>query len=327
MLMAARSHPRRPDPSVALAVIHNELARARYDLGIIALRLVMMLAERISYNDEELMHHRFKVADYAARLGVREKGSVYSQLEEVCQSLLRSLIETRFRIGERRQFQLMTLACYYDGEGEIELHFHPEMKPLLLSLREYFTQIPSHVFFRIRSAYAAKFYLVCKSWDPRNPKNKSPGWSWTVAELRHWLWLKPNEYTHTPHLRSAILERAKRELDETADVSFQYTTKREGRAIVGWDFVPVTNEPKQRRQARCHTPPLALAAPEEPLPAPDYTPEVKLWRQASLEQQAQLLEQNEALRLYAPQGDKPPRRAFLAQLREVLARQNEANPA
>ena len=69
--------PRRPSPQSpqwpqtpdrALAVIHNELARARYDqaVGVLALRLVVMLAEKIGYTDNELLGHRFKVTEYAA---------------------------------------------------------------------------------------------------------------------------------------------------------------------------------------------------------------------------------------------------------------------
>ena len=90
-------------------------------------------------------------------------------------------------------------------------------------------------FFRIKNAHAAKFYLVCKSWDPTNPGDTTPGGRFTIEELRSWLWIPEGEYRHTPHLKSAILDRAKAELDEAADGSFEYEPFRQDGVIAGWN--------------------------------------------------------------------------------------------
>jgi plasmid replication initiation protein len=222
MARARRPPPSHP-PVPELAVIHNELARARFDghMGVAALRLMVLLAEKVGYNDNELMSHRFKVSEYARRLGIEKDGRLYARLEEVCDELMKLLVVSRAPSGEDVKFQVMRLAKYYRKEGEMELHFHEEMRPFLLRLREYFARIPLEVFFRIKNAYAVRLYLVCKSWEPADPRNLKPGWSWTVEQLREWLALKPEDYPYTPHLRSAILKRAKKELDAVADVSFR----------------------------------------------------------------------------------------------------------
>jgi plasmid replication initiation protein len=172
-------------------VIHNELARARYDqaVGVLALRLVVMLAEKIGYTDNELLGHRFKVTEYAALIGLNERsGYLYEQFKEAADQLLKTLVTTSEGFGlKQTRFQVMPKAVYEKELGEIELHFHEEMRPLLLGLREYFSRIPLEVFFRIRSAYAARLYLMCKSWDPTDKRNRQPGWDWTVEELRAWL--------------------------------------------------------------------------------------------------------------------------------------------
>jgi len=303
-----------PEPHAELAVIHNELARAQYDMGIVALRLVMMLAEKVDYNDKELTSHCFKVADYAEQLGLRNKGgSAYAQLVEVCDQLLKTLVQTNRSFNEQVKFQVMRLAIYRRGEGEIELQFHEEMKPFLLSLREYFARIPLEVFFRIKGAYAARMYLVCKSWDPSDKRNRCPGWTWTVEQLRQWLALKPKEYAHTPHLKSAILDRAKKELDEVADVSFQYTTNKEGKSIVGWNFVPVVSTPKQKPKRPRVT---DVAPTEEPPPKPDFAPMARLWAEAT-ELQRMVWFEDDLLRQTAPKNGEPPRPIFLARLHSL----------
>jgi hypothetical protein len=310
---------RKPNPAQALAVIHNELARASHAMGIGALRLVMLLAERIR-QDQELLSHRFRVADYADQIGLNDRtGSLYDTMERVCDQLLTTKVETRRDVNRRTKFTLVTTAHYFDGEGEIELQFHEEMRPLLVSLREYFSRIPLDVFFRIKSAHAARFYLVCKSWDPQ--ENHSPHWRFTIQELRAWLMLRPDEYRHTPHLRSAILERAKQELDEVADVSFRYTPYKENGVTAGWDFVPVTNRPTRRK-------PPALPAPAEspePPPQPDYGSVERLWAEASQEQRKAWLE-DDLLRMTAPKTNEKLRLTFLARL-HALTQPAEAAPA
>ena len=37
------------------------------------------------------------------------------------------------------------------------------------------------------------------------------------------------------------------ELDRVADLSFRYDPVHEGKRIIGWDFVPVSNKPKEKR--------------------------------------------------------------------------------
>jgi Initiator Replication protein len=320
-MLASKRPPRqrgKPNPAQALAVIHNELARSRHDMGIMALRLIMLLTERI-HDDKDLLRHEFRVAEYAQRLGLDDRaGSVYANLEKVCDRLQTTLVETRKDVNQRRKFQLVSTADYFDKEGKVVLHFHDEMRPLLVSLREHFAKIPTEVFFRIRGAHAARFYLVCKSWDPQ--VNQRPGWYWTVAELRYWLWLKDNEYVKVSHLKSAILERAKKELDAVADVSFTYADRKEGLAVAGWDFIPVPNNPKRKPKARGQRE--ADAAAQEPPPKPDLEPMALLWAEAGPEQRATWL-QDDFLRETAPKDGEPPRTAFLARL-HTLTQPSEA---
>lgn len=311
-------------PPAELAVIHNELARARYDenIGIIALRLIVMLAEKIGYNDDQLLSHRFKVADYAAKLGLEDKGGyLYDQLEAVADRLMKTLVETQKTFGEeeRTKFQVMSLAKYYKKSAEIELHFHEEMRPLLLGLREYFSRIPLEVFFRIRSAYAARLYLMCKSWDPTDKRNHHPGWDWTVEELRAWLALDPKQYVHTPHLRAAILERAKKELDQVADLSFVYTANKKGKTVTGWNFTPVANTPSKKAKVTRNAQARRLPEPEpEPMQAANFDEEANRWLLASEEQRRAWFSDPAFSPYKYPREGVRPGNLFLTTFRKVL---------
>jgi hypothetical protein len=189
---------------------------------------------------------------------------------------------------------------------------------LLLGLREYFSRIPLEVFFRIRSAYAARLYLMCKSWDPTDKRNRQPGWDWTVEELRAWLALDPKQYVHTPHLRAAILERAKKELDQVADLSFVYAAHKHGKTVTGWRFTPVPNVPSRVPKPTRNAKATRLKEPDPPAaPAPTFEAEAALWASASQEQRGAWLTADQFLRDTQPKPGEKPRLAFLSRLHLV----------
>jgi plasmid replication initiation protein len=300
-----------PPPDFGMAVLHNQLARCNTDLGVTAMRLIMLMADQVR-QDGELTPIRLRVQDYQRKLNLSGKSnSTYDHLEQVVLKLMKTVIRTPKPVGGERLFQVLA-PTDVDPGGEFVLTFNEGMRPLLLSLKELFCKIPLEVFFRIQGAYAVRFYLFCKSWDPQ--KHDAPGWRMAVKELRQWLDFKDSEYEKSFHIRAAVIERAKKELDKVADVSFEYDPIREGGRTIGWFFIPVVNNPKGQRLDRRRKAATALPSLEEqPPPKPDHEPMARLWSEASDEQRQAWLE-DELLRMTAPKAGEKPRTTFLARL-------------
>jgi Initiator Replication protein len=304
-----------------LAVLHNQLARCNSDLSTTAFRLILLMADHVR-QDGELTPFTLRVADYRQRLNLRGEPA-YGHLEAVVLRLMKTIVRTPKPVGGESLFQVLAPTEIEPG-GEFVLKFNEGMRPLLLSLKELFCKIPLDVFFRIQGAYAVRFYLFCKSWDPE--KHHEPGWRMTVKELREWMGFEAGEYEKSFHIRAAVIERAKKELDMVADVSFEYDPISAGGRTVGWSFIPVVNRPKSQKLDRRRKSPPALPPPQEqPPPEPDYGPMAQLWTEASEEQRKAWLE-DDFLRMTAPKGDEKPRRTFLARLFS-LTQPKEAAPA
>jgi plasmid replication initiation protein len=229
-------------PRKEVAVIHNRLARAQSDLSPLGMRIMVLLATRVSH-DHDLLKHRLKVQEYKARLGLTG-GSAYNTLEEVADEMLKSLVEVEdFLEGSRTKFQILSKAKYYERDGTIELQFHQDMRPFLVDIREHFTQIPTDVFLRLRSGYAMKMYMQVRSWNPNDIRNKSPNWKMDIDQVRWFFRLAHGEYKEPKHIAAAVLKRAMRELNERADVTFRYEPIKEHRKISGWHFRAIPNTP------------------------------------------------------------------------------------
>jgi plasmid replication initiation protein len=227
-------------------------------------------------------------------------------------------------------FQVLSRAKYWSRLGEVELRFHEEMRPLLLELKERFTTIPAEYFFRLRSVYAMKFYMVCRSWNPQT--NRLPQWSMTVRELRRWLDLAEGEYEQTKHLRDAIIERAKHELDAVADVTFRYEAVLEGKGrharVVAWNFIAVGNTPKvalpagaRARKTRAALATASKQAAQEAESARRLPELERIWREAVPEDRARWVRQMD---LTPPSSGQRPSPLFLFAFEAVLQRDQQA---
>jgi plasmid replication initiation protein len=301
-----------------LAVLHNELARCSTDMGVVALRLIMLLADK-ARQDGDFLATRFRVEVYKDKLQLSGK-SAYENLYHVVRRLMQTIIETPHAVEGIDMFQVLAPSRLIPGKGEFELRFNEQMRPLLLNLRAHFAKIPLPIFFRIQGSYAVRFYLFCKSWDPA--LNRSPGWRMTVDELRAWLGIQPGEYEQTFHIRAAIIERAKEELDQVADVSFRYDPVMDGKRIIGWDFVPVPNKPKDKalpakRRAK------KLEEKESAENASAFLENLEQidgrWIAADPNQRQKWLEaMPEETRMFFPKPGDRPSRLFLVALKNVL---------
>jgi plasmid replication initiation protein len=318
-----RSAAAHADFSGPLAVLHNELARAQTDLGLIGLRLIMLLVGRTNKADEFLAH-RLRISDYRKALDLTGD-SAYSHFRLVVRKLLTTIVETKNPVeNSETEFQVLSRAKYWKGLGEAELMFHEDMKPLLLNLKSYFTKIPLEDFLRIQGLYAARFYLFCKSWDPQS--NYAPGWRMLVPDLRKWLGLKPGEYEEVKHIRSAILERARKELDAVADLSFHYDPVHEGKKIIGWDFIPVANKPKskaspgaRRRLKSEEEKQSEKSAAAQEASESEFSRIDRLWLEASSSQRDKWLNVMPVeTRIFAPKSGARPGRCFLTALQNVI---------
>jgi plasmid replication initiation protein len=224
-----------------VAVIHNELARAQTELTALGYRLVIMLAVK-STQEGDLTTHRLRVKDYMSELGLAGR-SAYETLERAADDLMRSLVQINSPVdGSRTKFQIFSYAKYWDHQGVIELRFHDEMRPLLVQLKEHFTQVPLDVFLRLKSSYAMRMYLYVRSWNPRDGRNQLPAWDLTVEQARTFLSLTGPAYQEAKHI-AIVLKRAMRELNERADVTFRYEAMKEGKRILGWSFRAIPNAP------------------------------------------------------------------------------------
>jgi plasmid replication initiation protein len=228
-----------------IVVWANAVAEARYTLSVQQQRLILWLAAQIEREDEALEERTVSILEMQEIVG-GNNGRIYEQFESVCDRLLTRMLELRYDDKlERVKFNWMHEVMYKDGEGRITLRFHDRLKPLLLKLKERFSQIPLKVVFKLRGGYAIRWYEMLVA------KKHLGSFSMDVEELRAWLGIGEGELSAVKDLRKRAIDVSKAELDNKADLTFRYEPIKAGRRITGWKFKVKENRPRPvQRQLR-----------------------------------------------------------------------------
>lgn len=246
------------DPQGKLvAVMANTVAEARHMLTVPEQRLVLWLIAQIQREDDVLLQYTLTIAEFREILGqqVNGNGRLYHQMEEACDRLQTRVLELRTGPHRRKKFPWMQEAEYVDDEGRIILRFNPNLKPLLLQLRERFCRVPLKAAFQLRSGYAIRWLEMLYSRQHQGTFQLS------VEELRDWLHIEPHELKTSTHLFQRAIDYPRRELTAKSQLTFTCQPRRVGQKTVGWDFTVLENTPRPAKKKPRKTKAKALPTP------------------------------------------------------------------
>jgi plasmid replication initiation protein len=201
------------------------------------------------------------------------------------------------------------------------VELHKSFQPYLIELKKEFARIPLLEALQLRSRYSIAFYQMCCSWYGSQIRS----WSLEVDEIREWLHIEEEELVKVSHLKSRVIDQAKKELDAKSRISFRAEPFKTGRKIAGWKFKVIDNikvidnKPNQRRAKGAVSLPEAAELQERQRIAQRSTEMKTRWIEASQEQKDRWLAQLPAHVLsFAPAPGAEPRPICLTALRALV---------
>ncbi len=212
------------------AVMENALIEARYNLTVEEQRLVLTTIAML--DNVEIASSGFPMLKIPVKLiieatGIHEKN--YSQIKKALQRLMGRVITIEDENGFE-MYQWFAKAKYKQGEGFIEVQFHPDLKPYLLELKERFTKIPLKQILQLRSKYAIRLYELLKRYKDTGFRTDY------IPELREKLGVEKGEYERFFDFERRVLKPAIKEINEKTDLKVSYTKKKTGRRITHIEF-------------------------------------------------------------------------------------------
>lgn len=228
----------------AIVTQSNDLVSARYALPLGEMRLLFTVISKIQPADTKLTVYRIPVAEFAEFLGV-DKNSAYREMRKITKSLVTRYVEIK-EPGSLTQTTWVSQAKYIDGTGTVDVKLSEAMIPHLLQLKNgNFTQCKLVMLLSFKSQYTLRLYMLLRQKRDHNPRAKE--YEFEIEDLRKQLGLSVEEdkdrkidgvemYADYKNLKARVLNPAKNEMDEKADIGFEYEEVRHARRIVAIRF-------------------------------------------------------------------------------------------
>lgn len=224
--------------SIRVVTSNNFLKAAGLEkTSIKARKLLYVAMAQCRMDDEGFFTYRISVKEFAGLMGI-DASNVYDEADKLTDELMHGFIKY-IPEGRKRfkKFQLFK-KCEYTG-SEIVFEMSEDMTPTMLNLKKDFTQPLLQDFMHMRSNYSIEvWHLLQREMHSRKPGTKRMEFYVSLEELRRITGTdKQKTYDKLSNFKNRILDKALREIEECCGVQITYTNHKQGRNIIGFDFV------------------------------------------------------------------------------------------
>lgn len=214
----------------------NRLIRARHSFSTYEQRIFAAMVAGIERGTSSFSVQEIPIRHICSD---SNESDLYRRVDEITTRLVdQSIVVRTVDEDDKREFKkvnVLSMCQYKEGEGVIEARFTVDMEPYLLELKDRFTLYLLAVFLRLGSKYSTQIYELLKMRQGLGRYKTS------VEEFRRDLGLE-EKYAKFGDLKRRVIEQAREELREKADIYFTYDVIRKGRTPVAIEFFIHENE-------------------------------------------------------------------------------------
>lgn len=231
-----------------LARFSNELIlKSRYKLTPLQQKIVMYVATMIQPNDKDFQVYSIPVVELEQRTNTksRKRGDFYKTLNNNLDALVSTLIrwETETPLYGRCTWFSSADPRIYEGILVVDFKFDPVLKPLMLALKEHFTQFVFAEMVSLTSGYAIRLYQILKAHKDKQSKHTDVGRiTYRVTDLMDLLGVQKTLKQYK-HFKQKVLKLAQAQLKENTSIRFEFEEVKEGRKVASLVFSVYPNEP------------------------------------------------------------------------------------
>ncbi len=232
----------------------NDLVEARYKFDIWETRIFTKMLTMVKMKDEDFCSYRIYLSDLVRDFGLESNKDAYDRLRAGGFKLMRKIIKV-IKNTDEGMMELSTpiiigLENPVDTEPDdakfINVSFHPDMKPYLLSLKSQFTTYDVRNILKLPSSYSIRIYELLKQYQKIGKRK------FQLKELKEIIGvieeidingkksIKDN-YPLYGNFRQRVLLKAQRDLSKNTDIQFVFEPIKKGRRVAEIQFYISSN--------------------------------------------------------------------------------------
>lgn len=231
----------------------NEFVTAKYKTPLFANKILAISLSKLR-EDQGQLRSDISAAEIRDVLGKKADSNIYRRLKTLSHALVGNVITVEDGVGGFRTFNIVTNVDY--TERNLTIVYNREMKPYIGQLKSNYTTFELSTLIQFDSNYSYRIYEVLKKEAFMLGKKPVIYKSYNINELRCMIGLVNTDATYIRNaidkglswdevvglakkedkqfmafrdFRTRVLDVAKRELKEKADICFDYELERTGR--------------------------------------------------------------------------------------------------
>ena len=234
----------------------NNLIEARYKFDIWETRVFTKVLSLIKPEDTDFKTFRIQLKEVIDEFKLQKDKASYKLLRDATDNLMKKVFyipyESEGAIRERKYPIIImsdTLKAAQDEQTRqrneyVELCIHPEMKPLLLELREKFTSYDVNNITGFRSVYALRIYEHLKQYERIGKRTMEIDYLKRIFEIT-------TEYPLFANFYQKIIQPAEEDINRHSDLTITEIGKlKRGRRVETLEFRFHPKNPSERQTAQ-----------------------------------------------------------------------------
>lgn len=213
-------------PDNQVATQRNDLIHGQQTLSLVQKRIFALTLKQIGRNDDDLKMYTIEIRDLVQ---AGTSANIFSKIETEADSLMKKILLKKEEIPgikhpKTTRWGMVSKAIHHPGEGTLSIRLNPEIRDMLLELKEQggFTPVPVAELMACRSTYGQRLYEMLYSW------RKDGKWEVSVEKLRFSLGVE-KKYPNFTDFRRYILEKAQKDLKKNTNMRFDWEEESRGK--------------------------------------------------------------------------------------------------
>ena len=208
-------------PDSLVAPQRNDLIHGQQQLTLIQKRIFTLVVKQINRDDKDFKTYVINVKDLVE---AGNSKSIYNRLKDETKKLISKVLTKKENVGSKTSFTHWTMiskAHHTEGEGVLEINLHPDIRDMLLHLKDQgnFTPVPISELLACRSTYGQRIYELLYSW------RRHGEWEVSVEDLRFSLAIE-DKYQNYADFRRYVLEKAQSDIAKNTNMRFDWEEKK-----------------------------------------------------------------------------------------------------
>ena len=210
----------------------NKLIGGKQALKVNSAKLIRAAIMQVVYEDQELKPYVVKISELATLLNV-PTSNIYRDIESITDDIIKNPVYIRSEEGKNIKWIKIPWVsrCEYNSDVGIAIKLNDELKPLLLNLKEQYTQYSLDNILAMKSVYAIRIFELLQEQIKTKvlPKNGIDV-ELSVQYIRECC-ACDDKYERFSQFKARVLDAAVKEINNKTLYRLEYSCMKTGKVV------------------------------------------------------------------------------------------------